>query len=139
MNKWNNKFRYQVASCWLFILSYTAMHGSMNIKCNTYCFSTETMSVWTRRGVTIYVHSYIKHRTKGAKSFFTFLFGTTFFFCKCLITCPRRTIVLQDMRVPFWRNPKASYRNRRNLSPVETRTRRRGGPVWQLPPGAPNY
>jgi len=22
MNKWNNKFRYRVASCWLFILSY---------------------------------------------------------------------------------------------------------------------
>jgi len=32
MNKWNNKFRYQVASCWLLILSYTTMHGSMNIK-----------------------------------------------------------------------------------------------------------
>ena len=32
MNKWNNKFRYQVASCWLFILSCTKMHGSMNIK-----------------------------------------------------------------------------------------------------------
>jgi len=32
MSKWNNGFRYQVASCWLFILSYTAMHGSMNIK-----------------------------------------------------------------------------------------------------------
>jgi len=32
MNKWNNKFRYQVASCGLFILSYTTMHGSMNIK-----------------------------------------------------------------------------------------------------------
>jgi len=31
MNKWNNKFRYQVASCWLFILSHTTMHGSMNI------------------------------------------------------------------------------------------------------------
>ena len=31
MNKWNNKFRYQVASCSLFILSYTTMHGSMNI------------------------------------------------------------------------------------------------------------
>ena len=31
MNKWNNKFCYQVASCWLFILSYTTMHGSMNI------------------------------------------------------------------------------------------------------------
>jgi len=34
MNKWNNKFRYQVASFWLFILSYTTMHGSMNIKKN---------------------------------------------------------------------------------------------------------
>jgi len=32
MNKWNNKFRYEVASCWLFILSYTTMHGSINIK-----------------------------------------------------------------------------------------------------------
>ena len=32
MNKWNNKFRYQVASFWLFILSYTTMHRSMNIK-----------------------------------------------------------------------------------------------------------
>jgi len=32
MNKWNDKFRYQVASCWLFILSNTTMHRSMNIK-----------------------------------------------------------------------------------------------------------
>jgi len=30
--RWNNKFRYQVASCWLFLLSHTAMHESMNIK-----------------------------------------------------------------------------------------------------------
>jgi hypothetical protein len=29
---WNNKFRYRVASCWLFILSHITMHGSMNIK-----------------------------------------------------------------------------------------------------------
>ena len=29
---WNNKFRYQVASFWLLLLSHTAMHGSMNIK-----------------------------------------------------------------------------------------------------------
>ena len=28
----NNKFRYQVASCWLLLLSHTTMHGSMNIK-----------------------------------------------------------------------------------------------------------
>jgi len=34
MNKWNNKFRYQVASRWLFILSHATMHGSMNIKKN---------------------------------------------------------------------------------------------------------
>jgi hypothetical protein len=29
---WNNKFYYKVASCWLFFLSHTAMHGSTNIK-----------------------------------------------------------------------------------------------------------
>jgi hypothetical protein len=29
---WNNKFYYKVASCWLFLLSHTTMHGSMNIK-----------------------------------------------------------------------------------------------------------
>jgi len=40
MNKWNNKFRYQVASCWLFILSYTTMHGSMNIKSETALLET---------------------------------------------------------------------------------------------------
>jgi hypothetical protein len=30
--RWNNKFYYKVASSWLFLLSHTAMHGSMNIK-----------------------------------------------------------------------------------------------------------
>jgi hypothetical membrane protein len=30
--RWNNKFYYKVVSCWLFLLSHTAMHGSMNIK-----------------------------------------------------------------------------------------------------------
>ena len=30
--RWNNKFCYKVASCWLFLLSHTAMHGSTNIK-----------------------------------------------------------------------------------------------------------
>jgi len=30
--RWNNKFCYKVASCWLFLLSHTAIRGSMNIK-----------------------------------------------------------------------------------------------------------
>ena len=30
--RWNDKFYYKVASCWLFWLIHTAMHGSMNIK-----------------------------------------------------------------------------------------------------------
>jgi hypothetical protein len=30
--RWNNKFYYKVASCWLFLLSRTTMHESMNIK-----------------------------------------------------------------------------------------------------------
>jgi hypothetical protein len=29
---WNNKFYYKVASCRLFLLIHTTMHGSMNIK-----------------------------------------------------------------------------------------------------------
>jgi hypothetical protein len=29
---WNNKLYYKVASCWLFLLIHTAMHGTMNIK-----------------------------------------------------------------------------------------------------------
>jgi len=34
--RWNNKFYYKVASCWLFLLRHTTMHGSMNIKCAKY-------------------------------------------------------------------------------------------------------
>jgi len=30
--RWNNKFYYKVASCWLFLLIHTTMHESMNIK-----------------------------------------------------------------------------------------------------------
>jgi hypothetical protein len=30
--RWNNKFCYRVASCWLFLLNHTTMHGSINIK-----------------------------------------------------------------------------------------------------------
>jgi hypothetical protein len=30
--RFNNKFCYKVASCWLFLLNHTAMHGSINIK-----------------------------------------------------------------------------------------------------------
>jgi hypothetical protein len=29
--RWNNKFCYKVASCWLFLQNHTTMHGSMNI------------------------------------------------------------------------------------------------------------
>ena len=27
--RWNNKFYYKVKSCWLFLLSYTTMHGTI--------------------------------------------------------------------------------------------------------------
>jgi hypothetical protein len=30
--RWNNKFCFRVASCWLFLLNHTTMHGSINIK-----------------------------------------------------------------------------------------------------------
>jgi hypothetical protein len=30
--RWNIKFYYKVASCWLFLLSHTTMHGSVIVK-----------------------------------------------------------------------------------------------------------
>jgi len=36
---WNNKFSYKVASCWLFLLIHTAMHGCMNIRKKSYLSS----------------------------------------------------------------------------------------------------
>ena len=30
--RWDNKFYYKVAFCWLFLLSHTTMHGSIDIK-----------------------------------------------------------------------------------------------------------
>ena len=30
--RWNNKFYYKVASCWLFLVIYITMHGSRNIE-----------------------------------------------------------------------------------------------------------
>jgi len=41
--RWNNKFYYKVASCWLFLLSHTTMCGSMNIKVLPYSFFTDIM------------------------------------------------------------------------------------------------
>jgi hypothetical protein len=35
---WNNKFSYKFASCWLFLLIHTTMHGSMNIKLTNLSF-----------------------------------------------------------------------------------------------------
>ena len=43
---WNNKFRYQVASCWLLLLSHTTMHGSMNIKKNC-SWSIQSNRMWS--------------------------------------------------------------------------------------------
>ena len=34
---WNNKFYYNVISCWLFLLIHTTMHWSMNIKLLIFC------------------------------------------------------------------------------------------------------
>ena len=41
----NNKFYYKVASCWLFLLIHTTMHGSMNIKFIPYFLSNKSKSL----------------------------------------------------------------------------------------------
>jgi hypothetical protein len=48
--RWNNKFCYKVASCWLFLLSHTTIHGSMNIKFKTEgCEAVSTVLYQTKR------------------------------------------------------------------------------------------
>ena len=39
--RWNNKFYYKVASCFLFLLSHTAMHRCMNVKFTYWLYSTD--------------------------------------------------------------------------------------------------
>jgi hypothetical protein len=39
---WNNKFYYNVASCWLFLLIHTTVHGYVNIKFVQNCFISST-------------------------------------------------------------------------------------------------
>ena len=48
--RWNNKFYYKVASCWLFLLIHTAMHGSMNIKVTGVTY----LLLW-------YLHKFLHH------------------------------------------------------------------------------
>ena len=43
--RWNSKFYYKVASCWLFLLIHTAVHGSMNIKKRSIIFIFEIMTI----------------------------------------------------------------------------------------------
>ena len=43
--RWNNKFCYKVASCWLFLLNHTTMHGSMNIKFRNVTLITKRKAV----------------------------------------------------------------------------------------------
>jgi hypothetical protein len=50
--RWNNKFYYKVVSCWLFLLSHTAMHGSMNIKLFP-CFSRIVCYQYAYNGIMI--------------------------------------------------------------------------------------
>jgi hypothetical protein len=44
--RWNNKFCYKVASCWLFLLSHTTIHRSMNMKLLKQRFTTDVCSFW---------------------------------------------------------------------------------------------
>ena len=74
--RWNNKFYYKVASCWLFLLSHTTMHGSMNIKSNSLnyyyyasVFSSEgnTQHIqWANSGLLFTIDTKIVRKRAGA-------------------------------------------------------------------------
>ena len=50
--RWNDKFQYKVASCWLFLLSHTTMYGSMNIKNRRLLASQANLWSWSQFGRT---------------------------------------------------------------------------------------
>ena len=51
--RWNNKFYYKVASCWLFLLIHIAMQGSMNIKKNRFRLSAKRTSPFKSARVSV--------------------------------------------------------------------------------------
>ena len=44
--RWNGKFCYRVASRWLFLLSHTTIHGSMNIKFIALSYGTSSVGYY---------------------------------------------------------------------------------------------
>jgi hypothetical protein len=60
----NNKFYYKVASCWIFILRHTAMHGSMNIKFSLIIYSDlcDLMVILT---IHVIPHILIRHNIRN--------------------------------------------------------------------------
>ena len=64
----NNKFYYTAASCWLFLLSHTTMHGSMNIK-----FKKERINVCVCVYIYIYIYIYNLSHCSYLSSTYIFL------------------------------------------------------------------
>ena len=60
--RWNIKFYYKVASCWLFLLSHSTMHVSMNIKFETWCWRRMLQIKWTDRITNEEVFQKVKKR-----------------------------------------------------------------------------
>jgi len=60
---WNNKFCYKVASCWLFLLNHTTMHGSMNIKSNLTILTPKVICILYLRKVSFCMDCCVGKRT----------------------------------------------------------------------------
>jgi len=76
--RWSNKFYYKVASCWLFLLIHTTMHGSMDIK-------KKLASVW----------KWLWHHRGTLLKFVWTHWGTSNLTCWCIIGA--------RSRYHFWR------------------------------------
>jgi hypothetical protein len=65
---WNNKFHYKVASCLLFLLINTKMHGSMDIKLMYINVRAESRGGWygekyiTRSFIIVYFNCHVTER-----------------------------------------------------------------------------
>jgi hypothetical protein len=66
--RWNNTFYYKTASCWLFLLSHTAMHGSMNIKYITKLITPQSIVLKQRIKSAVVVEMEISQSSQNVTS-----------------------------------------------------------------------
>jgi hypothetical protein len=77
--KYEIKFWYTVASCWIFFMNYTAMHGSTNIRDQ----SSTLVEVYRRYVAFVYLYETVhRHVTEGSNFIYILWMTSCLFYCQ---------------------------------------------------------